>query len=825
MVAGERFIAELPGVIIRRQPTLSSDKVSLLEKGDEITAVDVFFQEGIEWVKVSLDVEEGFVATVVPPHSQQLRKQPAKRAQQSREDPGVLSKEVIQEVFALSSDPGLQLPLEVKYWTRQQLEMFVMSGGVLRPKNCSMPDERLLANASMSKEEVVHSLAQAAEWIASADALLIGSGAGMGVDAGLGTFRGGKKGVWDGLEAVGLAYEEICEPRWFDEATGEPRLAWGFWNHCHKAYQETKPHAGYVTLRQMGQKCPFGFFSFTSNIDSHWITSGMSAERVLEVHGAVRWLQCSKPCCPDVWKAPNDLGLTEDATSHRVAGVMPCCPKCKAVARPNVQMFGGDSGFSRARRGAQNTRYDAWINTLANRPDVDSLRVVCIEVGCGLTVPTVRRELEKVVQRFPGGRLIRVNPENPGLAKEIVSKGVSVPLPGATAIEKLSKQVAQADETMQATYILWGESGGCEVQAPFGTCLGRLLRLASQCMTVEYKQDVMAEVKQAMGPKTEFLSADRCPPMELYQEVKLPEGSGMQVTAILRVQARFSNGSSTINGFSLNAPLATRVQEVCKLLDEVNLGFSKPEYQKAVELCEDRRSLLKEARSVQFEVLPKYGIEASEKGTSIMAAWIGSVQMQNGIKDVEEKVGLSMHLSRMAYSAKLPLVKKEAKPKAEEPKAVSPEATSVTSLPVRETPPFQKAAPVAQPAEKAPAIQMAKTFLPTPEPERQVEAEPKPKPKPAPKKEEKPPQALTVTVTRFSTWEDDEPQRLRLELMTNTKVAELRTKLGELCMLDDKEVKKMKLIKRKKASFLTAQETENVSNEIFAHNIDKWPTT
>eukprot|EP00434_Breviolum_minutum_P018318 symbB.v1.2.016162.t1/scaffold1225.1/size130771/7 len=34
--------------------------------------------------------------------------------------------------------------------------------------------------------------------------------------------------------------------------TGEPRLAWGFWNHCHNAYQETKPHAGYVTLKQMG---------------------------------------------------------------------------------------------------------------------------------------------------------------------------------------------------------------------------------------------------------------------------------------------------------------------------------------------------------------------------------------------------------------------------------------------------------------------------------------------------------------------------------------------------------------------------------------------
>ncbi|CAJ1460076.1 unnamed protein product, partial [Effrenium voratum] len=154
------------------------------------------------------------------------------------------------------------------------------------------------------------------------------------------------------------------------------------------------------------------------------IASGMSAERVLEVHGAVKWLQCSKPCCPDVWKAPPDLGLAEDST-HRVTGALPTCPKCKAVARPNVQMFGGDSGFSRARRGAQNTRYDAWINSLASRPDASSLRVVCLEVGCGLTVPTVRRELEKILQKFPGGRLIRVNPENPGLAKELVSRGAA----------------------------------------------------------------------------------------------------------------------------------------------------------------------------------------------------------------------------------------------------------------------------------------------------------------------------------------------------------------------------------------------------------------
>ena len=42
-----------------------------------------------------------------------------------------------------------------------------------------------------------------------------------------------------------------------------------------------------------------------------------------------------------------------------------------------------------------------------------------------------------------------------------------------------------------------------------------------------------------------------------------------------------------------------------------------------------------------------------------MAAWIASVQ--NGLKDVEEKVALSMHLSRVAYAATLPLKKTEEK--------------------------------------------------------------------------------------------------------------------------------------------------------------------
>ncbi|CAE7859232.1 unnamed protein product, partial [Symbiodinium microadriaticum] len=39
-MVGVRFVAELHGVVVRRQPTTNSDKVSFLEKGDQITAIE-----------------------------------------------------------------------------------------------------------------------------------------------------------------------------------------------------------------------------------------------------------------------------------------------------------------------------------------------------------------------------------------------------------------------------------------------------------------------------------------------------------------------------------------------------------------------------------------------------------------------------------------------------------------------------------------------------------------------------------------------------------------------------------------------------------------
>src|SRR5438093_10269086 len=88
----------------------------------------------------------------------------------------------------------------------------------------------------------------AAEAIRSAEALLIGAGAGMGVDSGLPDFRG-DEGFWKAyppFKKLGLSFVELANPNWFHS---DPALAWGFYGHRRNLYRSTQPHQGFAILK------------------------------------------------------------------------------------------------------------------------------------------------------------------------------------------------------------------------------------------------------------------------------------------------------------------------------------------------------------------------------------------------------------------------------------------------------------------------------------------------------------------------------------------------------------------------------------------------
>src|SRR4051812_49952198 len=93
-------------------------------------------------------------------------------------------------------------------------------------------------------------LGAAADAVRNAEALLIGAGAGMGVDSGLPDFRG-PEGFWQAYPPFrGRRFEEVSTPHWFE---ADPPLAWGLLRHPMKLYPAAGPHRRFLRLPPSGR--------------------------------------------------------------------------------------------------------------------------------------------------------------------------------------------------------------------------------------------------------------------------------------------------------------------------------------------------------------------------------------------------------------------------------------------------------------------------------------------------------------------------------------------------------------------------------------------
>jgi len=238
----------------------------------------------------------------------------------------------------------------------------------------------------------------AAALVARAGALVIAAGAGMGVDSGLPDFRG-EAGFWRAYPALakaGLRFVEVASPSTFAD---DPRLAWGFYGHRLALYRQTVPHAGFAILRRWAQARQLPASVFTSNVDGQFQRAGFPGQEIHECHGSIHWLQCTRPCCDDIWSA-DDLAVDIDAEHCQWLGELPTCPNCGAVARPNILMF-NDSCWIEQRTTQQQMQQELWLSQVR--------RPVVIEIGAGVDITTVRWFSDTLVRRH-GGRIVRINP-------------------------------------------------------------------------------------------------------------------------------------------------------------------------------------------------------------------------------------------------------------------------------------------------------------------------------------------------------------------------------------------------------------------------------
>jgi NAD-dependent SIR2 family protein deacetylase len=272
-------------------------------------------------------------------------------------------------------------------------------------------------------------LKRAAHALHEADALLVTAGAGMGVDSGLPDFRG-NEGFWKAYPPMakqGVSFVEMANPSWFER---DASLAWGFYGHRLNLYRRTVPHGGFKRLLEVGKQKKEGYFVFTSNVDGQFQIAGFDEDRIEECHGSVHHLQCSRPCSQDIWEA-RGVELDVDETQFRAREPLPRCPKCGALARPNVLMF-NDWDWIPHRTRIQSDRLHRWIEGLSRNGS--SLAVV--ELGAGKAVATVRMTSEASVR---GGKatLIRINPRD----YDVPTGHLSIPLGAEEGIRRVIESI------------------------------------------------------------------------------------------------------------------------------------------------------------------------------------------------------------------------------------------------------------------------------------------------------------------------------------------------------------------------------------------------
>jgi len=221
--------------------------------------------------------------------------------------------------------------------------------------------------------------------INNADGIMILSGAGMGVDAGIPDFRG-KSGLWTAEKDNFIKFSS--GNAWHER----PLEAWNFYIERFISCEKLKPHDGYYVLKNLLDSLEKDTYVMTSNVDGHFEKAGYDVEKIYTIHGDLKNIQCSSKCCRDIHPMPLFTKLLDSLDEA------PHCQKCGSVMRPLVMMF-NDPWFVTTNVDTQASSCLDWMSTKKN--------IVGIEIGAGLAVPSLRIYGEERTQT-----LIRINPHD-----------------------------------------------------------------------------------------------------------------------------------------------------------------------------------------------------------------------------------------------------------------------------------------------------------------------------------------------------------------------------------------------------------------------------
>ena len=154
-------------------------------------------------------------------------------------------------------------------------------------------------------------VAELAELLRTHQPCVVLTGAGISTESGIPDFRS-PSGIW--------AQYDPMEYATIDAFRRDPEKVWEFYALRLGVLAEAEPNAGHLALAELERRGRVQAV-VTQNIDGLHQRAG--SQEVVEVHGSIRTATC-----------------LECGTEARLDAPRPLCPRCGAIMKPGVVMFG-----------------------------------------------------------------------------------------------------------------------------------------------------------------------------------------------------------------------------------------------------------------------------------------------------------------------------------------------------------------------------------------------------------------------------------------------------------------------------------------------------
>ena len=244
---------------------------------------------------------------------------------------------------------------------------------------------------------------EAAALLKSADAVIIGAGAGLSTAAGLN--YGGKRftdNFGEFIEKYGSADRTDMYSAGFYPFPSE-EAKWGYWSkHAYLNRIEPEALPLYQMIYDLAKEKPH--FVLTTNVDHQFWKAGFADEDIFATQGDYGEIQCARGCHEKVYDAEEMfLEMNRARKDCEIpSDMVPRCPVCGGNMAMHLrcdQYFVEDEHWNEAAG-----RYAAFLKE--HQKD----KVVLLELGVGYNTPTIIRfPFEKMVRENDRWTLVRLN--------------------------------------------------------------------------------------------------------------------------------------------------------------------------------------------------------------------------------------------------------------------------------------------------------------------------------------------------------------------------------------------------------------------------------